>query len=53
MSNLKQYKCPSCGGPINYDIASGQLKCPYCGSKFEIDTLQGYDEDLKIQLKKN
>lgn len=47
MSNLKQYKCPSCGGQINYDIASGQLKCPYCGSKFEIDTLQGYDEDLK------
>lgn len=47
MSNLKQYKCPSCGGPINYDIESGQLKCPYCSSVFEIDTLQGYDEDLK------
>ena len=25
MSNLKQYKCPSCGGPINYDVTSGNL----------------------------
>ncbi len=47
MSNLKQYKCPSCGGPINYDATSGNLKCPYCSSEFEIGTLQGYDEDLK------
>ncbi len=47
MSNIKQYKCPSCGGPINYDVTSGNLKCPYCDSEFEIDTLQGYDEDLK------
>lgn len=47
MSNLKQYKCPSCGGPINYDIASGNLKCPYCDSEFDIETLKGYDEDLR------
>ena len=28
-------RCPNCGGPVNYDIAAGQLKCESCDSLFE------------------
>ena len=23
------------------------MKCPYCDTEFEVDTLKGYDEELK------
>ena len=28
------YKCPSCGGPLHFDSASGKLKCDYCLSSY-------------------
>lgn len=47
MSDLMEYKCPNCGGAIGFDSSSQNLKCPYCDTEFEIDSLKGYDEDLK------
>lgn len=29
-------KCPSCGGTMDFDPATGGLSCPYCGHKEEI-----------------
>lgn len=47
MDNLQEYKCPCCGGAIAFDSTLQKMKCPYCDSEFEMETLQGYDEDLK------
>ena len=47
MAELNQYKCPSCGGAIEFDANSQNLKCPYCDTEFEPETLKYYDEDLK------
>lgn len=33
------YKCPSCGGPLHFDSASGKLKCDYCLSKYSPDEI--------------
>ncbi len=46
MSDQKQYKCPCCGGGIEFDSNSQKMKCPYCDTEFDTDTLRGYDEDL-------
>ena len=46
MSALQQFKCPCCGGSIEWNSAAQKLKCPFCDTVFEIDTLQGYAEDL-------
>ncbi len=35
MADKKGYKCPSCGGAMQFDPASQKLKCPFCGSTFE------------------
>lgn len=53
MAVLQEYKCPCCGGAIAFDSASQKLKCPYCDTEFEIDTLQGFDEDLKVDAPDN
>lgn len=46
MPELLQYKCPNCGGSIQFDSASQRMKCPYCDSEFEVAGLQKMDEVL-------
>lgn len=41
-----QYKCPCCGGQIEFDSASQNMKCPYCDTEYEVETLKSYDEVL-------
>ena len=47
MSEQQNYKCPCCNGDIVFDTDAQKMKCPYCDTEFEMETLQGYDEDLK------
>lgn len=47
MSGLKEYKCPACGGALEFDSGVQKMKCPYCDTEFEIETLKNYDEELK------
>ena len=47
MSDLKEYKCPACGGAIEFDSRSQKMKCPYCDTEFELDTLKELDEQMK------
>lgn len=47
MSELQEYKCPNCGGAINFDSSVQKMKCPYCDSEFEMEALKSYDEELK------
>ncbi len=47
METLQQYKCPCCGGTIEFNSAVGKMKCPYCDTEFEVETLASYDEQLK------
>lgn len=43
MSVLQEYKCPSCGGAMEFDSATQKMKCPYCGTEFELEALQNND----------
>ena len=47
MAELLLYKCPCCGGNIEFDSTIQKPKCPYCDTEFELESLKGYDEDLK------
>ena len=47
MSDLKEYKCPACGGSIEFDSHLQKMKCPYCDTEFELDTLKEFDEQIK------
>ena len=45
--DLIEYKCPQCGGVLEFDSASQQMKCPYCDSVFSVEALQSKDEALE------
>lgn len=43
MGELLEYKCPACGGALEFDSSLQKLKCPYCDSIFEVDELADKD----------
>ena len=47
MSVLQEYKCPCCGGAIEFDSGVQKMVCPYCDNEFEMETLASFDEALK------
>ena len=49
MATLQEYKCPCCGGAIEFDSNVQKMVCPYCDTEFEMETLASYDEALNTQ----
>lgn len=47
MNTLQEYKCPCCGGAIEFDSGSQKMKCPYCSTEFDMEALQGYEDALQ------
>ena len=41
MSELLDFKCPNCGGQLEFDSETQQLKCPYCDGLFDPETFNG------------
>lgn len=46
MPTLLQYKCPACGGAIEFDSTAQKMKCPYCDTEFDLKTLEDYEKEL-------
>lgn len=47
MAAIQEYQCPRCGGAIAFDSTIQKMQCPFCHTEFEIETLAGYDRELK------
>lgn len=47
MAQLLEYKCPCCGGAVEFNSSVQKMKCPYCDTEFEMEALQAYNEDLQ------
>lgn len=46
MSELIEYKCPACGGALEFDSTLQKMKCPFCDSVFDMEELKPKDEEL-------
>ncbi len=46
MSELLEYKCPSCGGSIKFDSDIQKPKCPFCDSEFELEEINAFNEEI-------
>lgn len=44
-SQITNYQCPACTGPLRYDGASGKLRCDYCGSVFSVQEIEDLYQD--------
>ena len=41
---IKEYKCPNCGGAVKFDSSIQKMKCPYCDAEFEFAALEEYQK---------
>lgn len=41
---LNEYKCPNCGGAVEFDSGSQRIKCPYCDSEFDVAAIEAANE---------
>lgn len=46
MAGLQEYKCPCCGGAVEFNSDIQKMKCPYCDTEFEMEALKQLDRDL-------
>ena len=51
MSQVMEYKCPCCGGYLEFDAVSQKLKCPYCESIFELTDFADETKDTNEKEK--
>lgn len=48
MADLQEFKCPCCGGSIEFNSETQKMQCPYCDTEFDVDALKGYEDESKI-----
>ena len=42
MAKMQEFKCPCCGGSIEFDSSVQKMKCPFCDTEFDVGTLSEY-----------
>ena len=45
MSEVMEYKCPYCGGAMEFDSKSQKMKCPYCDSEMTIEAFNNIQKE--------
>ncbi len=39
-TQVTNYQCPACTGPLHYEGSTGKLECEYCGSSYEVSEIE-------------
>ena len=39
-TQVTNYQCPACTGPLHFDSATGKLQCDFCGSSYEVAEIE-------------
>ena len=40
MSEIIEYKCPACGGAMEFDSKTQKMKCPYCDTVMDVENFE-------------
>jgi len=52
-TQVTNYQCPSCGGPLAFDAAEGKLACAYCGSAYSAEEIEAFYAQKDAQAAEN
>lgn len=47
MAELFEFKCPNCGGAIEFDSTAQRMKCPYCDSEFDMNAMREHEQEVQ------
>ena len=51
-SQVTNYQCPACTGPLHFVGESGKLECDYCGSTYEVSEIEALYQKKEEQAAK-
>ena len=46
-TQITNYQCPACTGPLQFSPETGKLNCEYCGSEFELADIEALYKELE------
>ncbi len=46
MSDVTEYKCPSCGAPMHFDINKQRVVCSFCESSYELEYMRSHFNEV-------
>ncbi len=52
MADIKEYKCPACGGAMEFDSKSQKMKCPFCDTVVDMAEFEEADAGNKAKQNK-
>jgi len=44
-TQITNYQCPSCTGPLQFSATTGKLECEYCGSGYSVEEIEKLYEE--------
>ena len=51
-TQITNYQCPACTGPLHFVGESGRLECDYCGSSFDIAEIESFYAEKEAKRRK-
>ncbi|MCR5042275.1 MAG: hypothetical protein K6C36_09300 [Clostridia bacterium] len=46
---LQDFKCPNCGGAVQFDPTAGSMKCPFCDTVLDVAAMSAQLENAQTQ----
>ena len=46
MEDVTEYKCPSCGAPMRFDINDQSMVCRFCSKKYDIEYARSHFDEI-------
>ena len=46
MEQVREYKCPSCGAPLEFDIREQCMVCRYCTSRYDLKYIRSHFNEV-------
>ena len=43
MAAVQEFKCPKCGGKLEFDAATQKMLCPFCDSSFDPKSIPNFN----------
>lgn len=48
-TEVTNYQCPACTGPLHFESSSGKLECEFCGSRYDTAEIEALYRDKDTQ----
>ena len=46
MSDVTEYKCPTCGAPLKYNIDTQKMVCTFCANAYDLDYVRSHLDEV-------